>query len=260
MTDNLHSLFFVFLAGSGGQLVDGTLGMGFGVFSVSLLLMAGFPPASVVATVNIAKILTGCFSGLAHWRAGNVRLDWLLSLILPGIVGGVLGARLLTSLHHDQVRPWIGVVLVGMGILILWRCLSPASVSIWPNDRPLLFSRFCLGLLGLAAGFFNGISGAYGPVATSAVILLSRAHPSQAVGTVSVAEIFVAAAAIFGFVSKIGLSNLSWDLAPALILGGAVTAPLAAYACRRLPSRMLTFGVGVLLIALNVGAMFSWVK
>lgn len=250
----------VLLVGSGGQLVDGTLGMGFGVFSTSLLLAIGLPPASVVATVNIAKVLTGVFSGLAHWKAGNVRRDWLLSLVVPGVVGAALGAHLLASLPRDGVRLWMGVILLGMGVIILWRCLSRNPVSIWPQDRPLLLSRICLGFLGLVSGFINGISGAYGPIATSAVMILSRAQPSQAVGTVSMAEIFVAGAAISGIASKTGLADLSWQLPLALILGGAITSPLAAYACRRLPPKILVLGVGVALIVLNLGVVVSWMK
>jgi hypothetical protein len=106
--DELTRFFMVFVVGSVGQLVDGTLGMGFGVFSASMLLSAGFAPVAVVATVNTAKILTGVFSGLAHWRAGNVRVSWLLPLILPGALGGVLGAHLLfSSRRRDSDSGWL---------------------------------------------------------------------------------------------------------------------------------------------------------
>lgn len=95
----------VFGIGAGAQLVDGALGMGFGVVSASLLLAAGLPPVAVVATVNVAKILAGLFSGLAHWNAGNVRRDWLLPLIGAGIIGGVAGAHLLVSSHANRSGP-----------------------------------------------------------------------------------------------------------------------------------------------------------
>jgi len=254
-------LFVVLLVGAGGQLIDGTLGMGFGVFSASVLLAAGFPPVTVVATVNAAKLLTGIFSGIAHWRAGNVRSDWLLPLIIPGVVGGVLGAHLLGSLPQDKFRFWMAVVLVGMGILILCRTLFPTIFSFGTasaGDSPRRLSRrFYLAIVGFAAGVLNAISGAYGPFATSGVMLIGKARAARAVGTVNMAEIFVAGAVISSFLSARGLQTISWDLAIALDLGGALTAPLAAYACGRLPSRVLQVGVGLALISLNMKVVIS---
>lgn len=261
MIDEPWHFFPVLLVGSVGQLLDGTLGMGFGVFSASMLLAAGFSPVSVVATVNAAKILTGFFSGFAHWRAGNVRRDWLLPLTIPGVVGGILGAYLLASLPQDKFRFWMAVVLVGMGVLILGRSLSPTVVFLGPssaNESVRRFSRsVCLVILGFAAGILNAVSGAYGPFATSGLMLIVRAKSSRAVGTVNVAEIFVAGAVISSLLSEKGLQTLSWDLAFALVLGGALTAPLAAYACRQLPSRILQLGVGLALISLNLKVVIS---
>src|SRR3990167_6115680 len=110
------------------------------------------------------------------------------------------------------------------------------------------------------AGFLNALSGAYGPFAPSAVVLTARSKPYFAVGTVSLAEFFVACAVVSTFLATGGLATFSWSLALALTLGGAITAPLAAYACRRLPPRMLIFGVGLALICLNVGVVLSWVR
>jgi uncharacterized membrane protein YfcA len=255
------SLFIVLLVGAGGQLLDGTLGMGFGVFSASVLLAAGFPPITVVATVNAAKLLTGIFSGIAHWKAGNVRWDWLLPLIIPGVVGGALGAHVMGSFPQDKFRFWMAAVLVGMGVLILCRTLFPAFFTFGPSlagESSRRFSRrFSLGIVGFAAGALNAISGAYGPFATSGVILIAKAKPARAVGTVNMAEIFVAGAVISSFLSTQGLQTVSWDLAIALDVGGALTAPLAAYACRRLPSRILQAGVGLALISLNLKVVMS---
>ncbi|MGH7830116.1 MAG: sulfite exporter TauE/SafE family protein, partial [Candidatus Binatia bacterium] len=100
----------VFLIGSGGQLLDGMMGMGFGVFSASLLLAVGFPPLSVVPTVNMAKIITGLLSGIAHWRAGNVRRDWLTPFLVPGVIGGIFGAYLLASVSQEKFRFWMAPV------------------------------------------------------------------------------------------------------------------------------------------------------
>jgi uncharacterized membrane protein YfcA len=261
MMDEAESFFLVLLVGAVGQLLDGTLGMGFGVFSASVLLAAGFPPVVVVATVNTAKLLTGVFSGLAHWRAGNVRSDWLRSLIVPGVLGGASGAYFLASLPQAQFRFWMAAVLSVMGALILFRSLSSAITPDGfssASESPKNFSRVpCLGILGFAAGFLNAISGAYGPFATSGVILIGRSKPHEAVGTVNVAEIFVAGAVISSLLYETGLQTVSWNLAIALDLGGALTAPIAAYACLRLPSRILQLGVGVALICLNLKAVIS---
>jgi uncharacterized protein len=258
--DELTRFFMVFVVGSVGQLVDGTLGMGFGVFSASMLLSAGFAPVAVVATVNTAKILTGIFSGLAHWRAGNVRVSWLLPLILPGALGGVLGAHLLVSIPQERFRFWMAVVLVVMGLLILCRCLFPGlfvSNSSNGEGKARLFRRFALLFLGFAAGALNAVSGAYGPFATSGLILITRAKTSRAVGTVNFAEIFVAVSVISTFLFRKGLHTPSWDLVLALVLGGALTAPLAAWACRSLPPKLLQVGVGFALISLNIGVLIS---
>ena len=259
--EDISLLFVVLLVGAGGQLLDGTLGMGFGVFSASALLAAGFPPVTVVATVNAAKLLTGIFSGIAHWRAGNVRSDWLLPLIIPGVVGGVLGAYLLGSLPQENFRFWMAVVLLGMGMIILCRTLFPAIFSVGSasaGEPPRRFSRrFYLAIVGFVAGALNAISGAYGPFATSGVMLIGKAKPARAIGTANMAEIFVAGAVISSFLTARGLQTVSWDLAIALDLGGALTAPLAAYACSRLPSRVLQLGVGVVLIGLNLKVVIA---
>lgn len=260
MIEELARFTLVFLVGAVGQLVDGTLGMGFGVFSASMLLTVGFAPITVVATVNMAKVLTGIFSGLAHWRAGNVRVSWLLPLIVPGVVGGILGAHLLVAVPQDRFRFWMAVVLVVMGLLILSRCLFPGLFlrSSSNGESKVRWLRL-FGLLGLgfAAGALNAMSGAYGPFATSGLMLITHAKTSRAVGTVNFAEIFVAASVTSAVLLQKGLHSPSWDLVLGLILGGAVTAPLAAYFCRSLPPKMLQVGVGVALISLNVGVLIS---
>jgi uncharacterized membrane protein YfcA len=260
MTDEVLRFFLVVVIGSVGQLLDGTLGMGFGVFSASVLLAAGFPPVTVVATVNAAKLLTGIFSGIAHWKAGNIRHDWLLPLIVPGVAGGALGVYFLASLPQTQFRFWMAAVLSLMGGIILWRSLCSITSLGFPSvdELPKNSSRSpYLGILGFAAGFLNAISGAYGPFATSGVMLIGRGKPHQAVGTVNVAEIFVAGAVISSLLSEKGLQTMAWDLAIALDVGGALTAQLAAYACLRLPSKVLQLGVGLALICLNLGVVIS---
>lgn len=264
MSDNAIRFAIMLLIGSAAQLVDGMFGMGFGVFSASLLLATGFPPVITVATVNVAKILTGFTSGLAHWKMGNVRKDWLLPLIGPGVIGGMLGAKLLVSLPPETVRFLMSAVLAGMGLLILWRALFPglgvAGTPLSGEPGLRLVRRVGLGILGFVAGFLNALSGAYGPVATSAVILASRTKPFRVVGTVSLAEFFVASMVAATVLSNIGVHEVPWAPILALTLGGALTALPAAYLCRRLPSRVLLLCIGLVLVTLNVGGVVSGLR
>jgi uncharacterized protein len=263
MIDDTMRFLLVLAVGSAGQLLDGTLGMGFGVFSASMLLASGFTPLTVVSTVNIAKILTGLFSGLAHWRAGNVRWTWLLCLTMSGIAGAILGASFLVSVPPERFRFWTALVLSGMGSLILCRSLFPAFFSFGScsGEMPVRFLRgFFLGILGLAAGFLNAASAAYGPLATSGVMLIAKSKSSVAVGTVSVAEIFVAGSVISSLLMQKGLQAPAWDLALALVLGGALTAYPAAWVCRKLPPKALQCGVGLALITLNLGVVISEIR
>ena len=271
---SLTPFVLVVFIGSFAQMVDGSLGMGFGVFSSSLLLATGFAPAVAMATVNAAKLFTGLASGVSHLGLGNVRRDWFLPLMLPGIGGGALGAYLMGSLSPDLVRPWVGLLLVAMGVLVLWR-FSPWRQVTSAGTRPCQDcpSR-CLGLLqagsgngiplpsrlalvGLAASFATAVSGAYGPVATTLLLVLMRATPRYAVGTVNLAEFFVAGTVALTYLGVLGLSAFRWDLVAALSLGGLATAPLAAYLCRHFSPQALGFFIGVGLVGLNFRPMLS---
>lgn len=268
--DVLVLYVLVALIGSLAQLIDGSLGMGFGVFSSSLLVAAGFSPVVSIATVNTAKVITGLASGVSHWGFGNVRRDWLMVLVLPGMVGGALGAQWLTSFPAESARPWVAAALLAMGILILWQGFKRRS-----NDRPVLqdqqrdyyvglVGRFYafnpiailpfikLPLIGFTAALINAFSGAYGPFATSALMLTTRQAPREVVGTVNVAEFFVASTVAIVLWFYLGLEQLSWGLVLSLTIGGAITAPLAAYLCRKLPPRGLGIFIGLALIGLNL--------
>lgn len=264
----------VAIVGGVAQLIDGSLGMGFGVFSSSILMAVGFAPAVAVAIVNVAKIFTGLASGLAHWRVGNVRLKWLLPLSLAGVVGGFLGSYLLTSIPSEAAKPWVSILLLGMGLAIVLRNVRSGSScasqldeercqecprSHWQkvieSARDHTLSK--LGALGFLAAFVNGLSGAYGPLATSGVLLIEKGHPRQAIGTVNMAEFFVAITVASTILVRLGTADFPVSLVLALSLGGILAAPLAAYICRHLPARGLAMLVGLALIVMNVGVV-SW--
>lgn len=266
-------LLFLGVAGIGAvaQLVDGSLGMGFGVFSASLMVATGFAPAVAVATVNAAKIITGLASGLSHWGLGNVRRDWLLPLALSGVLGGFLGGYLLTSIPSETAKPVVSVLLLVMGLLIVWRALrwqvpcaeaQGEKCKQCPRGKWQLLaenarnnSKAKLGALGFLAALVNGVSGAYGPIATSGVLLLEKGQPRHAIGTVNLAEFFVAITVAVTILLRIGLDQFPIGLVLALATGGIIVAPLAARVCRSLPPKALAFLTGSLLIALNVGVV-----
>jgi uncharacterized membrane protein YfcA len=155
----------------------------------------------------------------------------------------------------------MALVLVLMGLLILCRSFVPGLFDLGSASQGEPKRRWIrslnLAIVGLVAGMLNAASGAYGPFATSGLMLTTRAKTSRAVGTVNFAEVFVASTVIFTFLFQEGLHAPAWDLVLALVLGGALTAPLAAYACRTLPPKLLQGGVGFALISLNFKALVS---
>ena len=256
------------------QIVDGILGMGFGIITSSSMMALGFAPAIAVATINVAKIVTGLASGLSHWRFGNVRHDWIIPLTAGGLTGGVLGGFLLTSIQPENARVWVGIIMLLMGGLVIWRtihwkiyctikdrgkeCAGCPAVS--NDDSFLNNSRYHtilkIGGIGFLAAFFNGFSGAYGPIATTGVLLLGKGEPRHAIGTVNMAEFFVALAVSITIITKLSLSQFPFGLAIALSLGGVLIAPVAAYICRIITPKLLSFMVGIALTGMNIIALF----
>lgn len=242
--------FWLFAAvGFAAQLVDGALGMAYGVISTSVLLSFGVSPANASASVHAAKVFTGVASGLSHIVYRNV--DWkLLALISSGgVIGGVVGAYVLTSVPGEAVKPYVVAWLGLMGLLILYRA--------WRQQRPKVFSWRSPFPLGLAGGFFDAIGGGgWGPVVTSS-LMGAGADPRKAIGTTNTAEVFVAAATSAAFLASLltghwdtnGLRGLLWSLG-GLIAGGMVAAPLAGWMTKVLPLRLLTWLVGFVVVGL----------
>ncbi len=244
--------FWLFAAvGFAAQLVDGALGMAFGVISTSVLLSFGVSPANSSAVVHGAKVFTGAASGASHIFYKNV--DWRLLALLSGggVLGGVLGAYVLTSIPGEAVKPYVVGWLGLMGLVILYRA--------WKQTRPMVFSWRSPFPLGLFGGFFDAIGGGgWGPVVTSSLMGIG-ADPRKAIGTTNTAEMFVAIATSAAFLAAVltghweteGLSGLAWQLG-GLIAGGVVAAPLAGWMTKVLPLRLLTWFVGFLVVGLAI--------
>lgn len=248
----LASLLLIAFAGFAAQLVDGGLGMGFGATSMTILTTwAMLAPATASAVVNTAQLGTTLVSGFSHWRFGNVNWRIVFTIGLPGAVASFLGASFLANLSLAAATPLTATILAGIGLYLLIR-FSRGQVQRTMNAAP--HSAGLLGGLGLVGGFISATGGAgWGPVTTSALLTDGRMEPRRVVGTVNTAEVLVTVAAVTGFVLGLWdelVANLTITLA--LLIGGMIGAPIAAWAVSRMNSTLLGGAVGTLLLVLNV--------
>lgn len=255
------------VAGFLAQLVDVATGMGFGAMASSLMLATGLPPLLVVTTVNLVKVGNGLLAGLSHWGFGNVRRDWVIPLAASGVLGALTGAACIGR-WSGAVRLWSPLVLLILGGLLLCRFLlaveGKLTVEIFSprkskEDVPRIScdgeqtdSSGLLIAIGFLAGFFNAMSGAYGPLVTTLLVLIRRAPARYVIGTVSLAELFVAGASAIGLLQALDSRAFSLGLPAALMAGGALASPLGAYLCRYLPGRILEGFVGLAVVSLNL--------
>ena len=230
------------LIGFAAQLVDGALGMAFGVISTAAMLSFGMPPAQASAIVHTAEIFTTAGSAASHIWHRNVDWRLVLRLGVAGVLGAVLGAWILSNLDAAVVRPFISAYLLMVGAFILfkaWRGV-PARDAPAPWVAPI----------GFAAGFLDASGGGgWGPVATTTLVGSGHA-PRMAVGSVNTTEFFVTIAAATTFFVELGASP--WRELLALVIGGLLAAPLGGWAVQRISPRTLMVAVGCLVIGLSV--------
>ncbi|MDQ1061105.1 sulfite exporter TauE/SafE family protein [Stenotrophomonas sp. SORGH_AS_0282] len=243
--------YWFILIGLGAQLVDGALGMAFGLVSSSVMLSMGLPPAAVSASVHTAEVFTTGASGVSHLVAGNVDKRLFLRLALPGAVGGVLGAYVLTQLPGDAIRPFIYGYLLILAVFILLRAAGKLVPRQEVKRVPVL--GFFAGLLDASGG------GGWGPVATST--LLARGGQARTtIGTVNAAEFVVTLAVSITFLLSMGLQYM--NIVAGLLIGGMMAAPLAAVLVKRVKERWVLVAVGVLVLSISLfqisGAVRGW--
>jgi uncharacterized membrane protein YfcA len=245
---SLGGLAVVALIGFMAQLVDGSLGMGFGVTTATLLAAVGFAPAAASASIHVVKIGTGLMSGTAHWRFGNVHWRAVVMLALPGAVGAFIGAIVLSNIAGDIAAPWVSPVLAVLSVIVLARTVfgrSPAIRLYRPRWRSL-------GPLGAVGGFVDSIGGGgWGPVTTSTMMAANQLAPNKVIGTVSMAEFIVAIGATLGFMLALGAETIPLGPTVALLLGALVAAPLAAWTVSRLDHHVLGALVGGMILFYN---------
>ncbi|WP_295558414.1 sulfite exporter TauE/SafE family protein [uncultured Hyphomicrobium sp.] len=227
------------------QMIDGAIGMAYGVTATSVLLSTGVPPATASACVHAAETFTTGASGLAHWKLGNVDRQLLWRLALPGAIGGAIGAYLLSEVNGDTLKPFISVYLMLLGLVIIWKALAKK-----PLGTPQLRTVAPLGFFG---GILDAIGGGgWGPIVTS-TLLGQGATPRYAIGSVNLAEFFVTLAISTTFFLTVGLGL--WPIITGLIIGGVIAAPFAALAAKHVPAKMLMLVVGCVVVGLSLNTL-----
>jgi len=237
------------IAGAAAQLVDGTLGMGFGITSATLLLLFGVAPAAASAGTHAAKIGTTFVSGYSHWRVGNVDRRVVVLIGIPGTVTAFIGAVVLSGLSLNAARGWMSGLLFFFGIVIVLR--YALGVALIPRPRTGNSGRW-LAPIGAVAGFVDATGGGgWGPVATPSLLTVTRHEPRRVVGTVNAAEFFVALGASAGFLTGAARAEIPWPAVIGLLIGGMIMAPFAARLAGRLPHAPMGTLVGTLVLLSN---------
>lgn len=250
----MPELLVVFLAGFAASLVDGALGMGFGPTSSSILLGTGLSPAGVSTTVNLAKVATGLTAAVAHWRFENIDHRLVRQLAIPGSIGALVGVTVLANVDGDDLKPVLSVLLLVMAARILLRFSRPLkarpAATDGLDDGPR-YDEKGVTPVAAAGGVTNGLIGAWGPVVTP--FLLHRGlAPRYAIGSVNTAEVAVAVVASGSLLASVGGGGIDVGVVLAMLSGGVLAAPLAAWTVRFLPARALGVLVGALLFVVNV--------
>jgi hypothetical protein len=240
---NFQTLTMAFLVGIIAQMIDGAIGMAYGITATTFLLTQGISPAIASSSIHIAEIFTTGASGLSHWRLNNIDKKLFLSLVFPGVIGGIFGVIILSNIDGKIIKPWISVYLVIMGFYIIIKAIKKkvfvAKIST-KKVGPLAFFGGTLDAIG---------GGGWGPVVTSS--LLSSGHePKKTIGSVNSAEFFITTTIGFSFVFLMGVNHP--EIIAGLILGGIISAPFAAKITTKLSSKLLMTLVGFVIILLSL--------
>jgi len=236
--------------GFAAQLVDGALGMAFGVISSTLLVgVMGVPPAVASQRVHVVECFTTATSGISHLLHRNIDGRLFIRLVIPGMVGGIMGAYLLANLDAGFVKPFVLMYLASIGVYLLWRGLM------YP---PKIREAKIIAPLGLVGGFLDAAGGGgWGPVVTSN-LLIQGADPRKVVGTVNAAEFFLTLTISATFIYHLGVADLA-GATLGLLIGGIMAAPIGAWAAKHFPAKQMLILVGVVLTLTSVyGIWAAW--
>ena len=236
------------IVGFVAQIVDGTLGMGYGITSNTFLISLGIPPAMSSASVHTSEVFTTAASGISHIRCGNFDKKLFKKLLIPGAIGGFLGAYVLVSIPGYVTKPFISIYLLLMGFVILIRALRYKIVT-------KATTGIYMALLGGFGGFLDAIGGGgWGPIVTST--LLAKGHnPRIVIGSINTVEFFVTIIEVATFFAFLRTSY--WHIIVGMIIGGIIAAPLAARICKKLTPKILMFLIGIAIMVLSIKNVYD---
>ncbi|MCK4594709.1 sulfite exporter TauE/SafE family protein [bacterium] len=249
-------LWLYIVVGFAAQLIDGSLGMAYGVSSNTFLLSLGLPPAMASASVHIAEVGTTAVSGISHLCLKNVNKKLVLSLVFTGVLGGAAGAYLLTQLETTYLKPAIALYLLVMGVRILVKALKRKAGE--ETSEKAKYKPSFLAGLGLVGGFFDAMGGGgWGPIVTTTLIANGE-QPRYVIGSVNTSEFFVTLVQAATFFAVMGIGY--WRIILGLLIGGVVAAPFAAWLCKKVPAKALMIIVGIVISGLSVRTIWLGVE
>ena len=245
----MRKLIVLGFVGLVAQLIDGSLGMAYGVTSSTLLLAVGVAPAAASAAVHFSEIGTSLVSGASHHKLGNVDWRTVSILAVPGFVGAFLGATLLSNMDAAVAKPIVAGILFSLGVYVVYRFLRLGGARPTFGTRP---SAAFLAPMGLVAGALDAVGGGgWGPVGTTSLLSSGRLEPRKVVGSIDTSEFVVAVGGSLGFLLGLGAAGINWGYAGALLAGGVIAAPVAAWLVKHLAARVLGVAAGGLIILTN---------
>jgi uncharacterized protein len=249
----MQNLVVLVIVGLFAQLVDGALGMAYGATSATLVLAAGYAPATASASVHLAELGTTAVSAYSHRRFGNVDWRTVRGIGIPGAIGAFIGAMILSSISADIAKPWMAGILLALGIYVLLRFTLGRAPR--RRGRSYVRGRY-LAPLGLGAGLIDAMGGGgWGPVSTPTLLATGKMEPRKVVGSVDTSEFLVAVAASIGFLIGLGSQGVKPAIVLPLLAGGIVAAPVAAWLVQLLTARILGAAVGGLILLTNARTM-----
>lgn len=254
----MRKLIIFTLVGFFAQLVDGALGMSYGLTSSTLLIAYGVAPAVISSSIHMAEIATTAVSGYSHYKFENVDKKLVLTLIIPGSISAFLGAAFLSSLPGELIKPFISIFLLLLGVYIVIRFLFFATTPGIATERKTPMKKRFIYPLGALAGFLDAVGGGgWGPINTPVLLARKGAIPRKVIGTVDTSEFAITISATLGFVLFLGWEQFQWIWVAAFMIGGVAAAPLAAWLVRIVPSFILGVLAGGFIILTNVRTLLN---
>lgn len=261
----IESIGIYVLIGFFAQMIDGSLGMAYGVISSSFLMGFGVSPAMASAAIHFAEIFTTGVSGIAHFKLGNIDKDLLKKLLIPGVIGGAIGAITLSTFDGKVLKPYIAFFLLLMGVRIFIKALrmyrkSSSHTSGLKDENKNLKGkvekeRKFLFSLALFGGFFDATGGGgWGPIVTS-TLLANGEKPRKTIGSVNTAEFFVTIVQVIVFVTMLKMTN--WYIIFGLIIGGVIAAPFGAMLVKKIPAKVIMLLIGILICFLQIRTLYN---